>query len=57
MEEVQDMVTRLAKQYPHLWQSTVSRMGGPPTAQNPPTWCNAMIQRQMLGTMRMVYLK
>ena len=39
MEEVQDMVTRLAKQYPHLWRSTVSRMGGPPTAQNPPTWC------------------
>ena len=35
MDEVQDMVTRLAKQYSHLWRSAIAQMDGPTTSRNP----------------------
>ena len=39
MGEVQDMVIRLAKLYPHLWRSAVALRDEPHVSQNSPSWC------------------
>ena len=39
IDEVQVIVTRLAKQYPHLWRSAIARMEGPTAPTIPPSWC------------------